>query len=83
MIDDWTSAMMVLASEIDILENLSNDEIIDKFAEISRIRFYFSSVWIIISTIFIGLLLLHILLKFEYVMCFRKPWLRVKQYTFQ
>ncbi len=37
MLDDWTSAMMVLASETDILENLSNDEIIDKFAEISRI----------------------------------------------
>ncbi len=29
--------MLVFASETDILENLSNDEIIDKFAEISRI----------------------------------------------
>ncbi len=37
MFDDWTSTMMVLASETNILENLSNDEIIDKFAEISRI----------------------------------------------
>ncbi len=37
MLDNWTSAMMVLGSETDILENLSNDEIIDKFTEISRI----------------------------------------------
>ncbi len=37
MLDNWTSAMMVLAFETDIPENLSNDEIIDKFAEISRI----------------------------------------------
>ncbi len=38
MLDDW-SAMIVLASETDILENLSNDEIIiDKFAKINRIH---------------------------------------------
>ncbi len=37
MLDDWTSTMLVLASETDIPENLSNDEIIAKFAEISRI----------------------------------------------
>ncbi len=37
MLDDWTSSMMALASKTDILENLSNDEIIDKFAEMSRI----------------------------------------------
>ncbi len=38
MLHDWASAMMVLASETDILKNLSNDEIIDKFAEISGIE---------------------------------------------
>ncbi len=37
MYDDWTFAMIVLATETNILENLSNDKIIDKFAEISRI----------------------------------------------
>ncbi len=37
MLDTWTSAMMDLAFETDILENLSNDKIIDKFAEINRI----------------------------------------------
>ncbi len=28
MLDDWTSAMMVLATETNIPENLSNDKII-------------------------------------------------------
>ncbi len=37
MLDDWPSAMTIVASETDIPENLSNDGTIDKFAEISRI----------------------------------------------
>ena len=36
MLDDWTSAMMILASEVDILDGITNEEIINRFAESSR-----------------------------------------------
>lgn len=37
MLDEWMSAMMVLASETDILNGIPNEDIINKFAEISKV----------------------------------------------
>ncbi len=37
MLDEWLSAMIILASEVDILDMLNNDAIIDRFAQKSSI----------------------------------------------
>ena len=39
MLDEWTSAMMILASEKDILDtnNIQNENIVDKFAKTSKV----------------------------------------------
>ena len=36
MLDEWTSAMVILASETDILKGITNEEIINRFAEGSK-----------------------------------------------
>ena len=36
MLDDWFSSMMILASEKDILANITTDRIIDQFATLSK-----------------------------------------------
>lgn len=33
MLNDWLSVMIILTSEVDILDSLNNDEIINRFAQ--------------------------------------------------
>lgn len=35
MLDDWFSALTILASERDIVDSLNSDEVIDQFAMLS------------------------------------------------
>lgn len=37
MLDDWMSGMMILASEVDILNSISNEDIINRFAQSSKV----------------------------------------------